>query len=72
MSGRPGYVNPELTAHELRVVKLVVEGLENSEIAASLGCRSETVKTHMRMIRRKWDVHNRTQVAVKAVRLGIG
>lgn len=68
---RPGEMSGELSPYELRVVKLVAEGLENSEIAASLGKSTETVKTHMRSVRQKWHLRNRTQIAVRAVRSGI-
>ncbi len=60
-----------LSQRELDVLKLVVEGLSNQEIAERLVVSVETVKTHMRHIMEKLAVSDRTQAAVKAMREGI-
>ncbi|CAN5590048.1 response regulator transcription factor [soil metagenome] len=60
-----------LSQRELEVLKLVVEGLSNQEIADKLILSVETVKTHMRHIMEKLAVSDRTQAAVKAMREGL-
>lgn len=60
-----------LSVRELEVLKLVVEGLSNQEIANKLFLSLETVKTHMRRIMDKLVVSDRTQAAVKAMRNGL-
>ncbi|MBZ0187521.1 MAG: response regulator transcription factor [Candidatus Obscuribacterales bacterium] len=60
-----------LTKRELEVLKLVVNGNSNQEIADKLVLSVETVKTHMRHIMEKLRVSDRTQAAVKAMREGL-
>lgn len=60
-----------LSARELEVVALLVEGLTNQEMARRLIVSPETVKTHMRHIMDKLAVSDRTQAAVKAVEHGL-
>lgn len=60
-----------LSQRELDVLRLVVEGLSNQEIADRLILSVETVKTHMRHIMEKMAVSDRTQAAVKAMREGL-
>jgi len=60
-----------LSQRELDVLRLVVEGLSNQEIADRLILSVETIKTHMRHIMEKLAVSDRTQAAVKAMREGL-
>ncbi len=60
-----------LSEREFEVLKLLVDGLTNQEMAARLFVSVETIKTHMRHIMEKLAVSDRTQAAVKAVRKGI-
>ena len=60
-----------LSQRELDVLRLVVEGLSNQEIAGRLILSVETIKTHMRHIMEKLAVSDRTQAAVKAMRSGL-
>jgi NarL family two-component system response regulator LiaR len=60
-----------LSQRELDVLRLVVEGLSNQEIATRLILSVETIKTHMRHIMEKMAVSDRTQAAVKAMREGL-
>jgi DNA-binding NarL/FixJ family response regulator len=60
-----------LSQRELDVLRLVVDGLSNQEIADRLVLSVETVKTHMRHIMEKLAVSDRTQAAVKAMREGL-
>ena len=61
----------DLTEQELRVLKLVAEGLDNSSIAVSLGVSRNTVKTHVHNIFSKLGVSDRTQAAILAMRMGL-
>lgn len=60
-----------LTKRELEVLKQVVDGRTNQEIADGLFISIETVKTHMRHIMEKLRVTDRTQAAVKAMKEGL-
>ena len=60
-----------LSQRELEILKLIVEGLSNTEIAASLYLSPNTVKTHVRGIMNKLAVDDRVQAAVVALRSGI-
>lgn len=60
-----------LSERELEVLKLVVDGKSNQEIANKLFVTLATVKTHVRSILNKMSVDDRTQAAVKAMREGI-
>lgn len=61
----------ELSARELDVLRLVVAGCENGEIATRLHLSPSTIKHHVSSTLEKLGVENRIQAAVMAVRLGI-
>ena len=65
----PPIVN--LSKRELEVLKLLVEGQSNPEIAASLYLSPSTVKAHIRNIMNKLAVDDRVQAAVVALRSGL-
>jgi DNA-binding NarL/FixJ family response regulator len=60
-----------LSQRELEVLKLMVEGKSNPEIAAELYLSPNTVKTHIRGIMNKLAVDDRVQAAVVALRTGL-
>ena len=60
-----------LSARELEVLKLIVDGLSNQEIADKLIISLATAKTHVRNILNKLAVDDRTQAAVHAMRRGL-
>lgn len=60
-----------LTPRELQVLRLVVEGQTNHEIAGALSIGSGTVKSHVEHIIAKLGAADRTQAAVRAVQLGL-
>ena len=59
---------PPLTPRELDVLRLVVEGFANKEIARQLVITEKTVKTHVSRILDKLGVPDRTGAAVTALR----
>jgi DNA-binding NarL/FixJ family response regulator len=62
---------PELSARELEVLNLIVQGSSNKQIAFSLSIAEHTVKNHVKSILSKLDVDDRTQAATAAIRRGI-
>ncbi|NJL54775.1 response regulator transcription factor [bacterium] len=62
---------PQLSARELEVLKLIVEGYTNREIASMLFLSFSTVKHYIRNIMNKLSVDDRVQVAVVALRSGL-
>ncbi len=66
----PVYVEP-LSPRELEVLRLIVNGLSNQEIANKLIISLPTAKTHVRNILNKLAVDDRTQAAVHAMRRGL-
>jgi two-component system, NarL family, response regulator LiaR len=61
----------QLSPRELEVLKLMVEGRSNPEIATALYLSPNTVKTHVRGIMNKLAVDDRVQAAVVALRAGL-
>lgn len=61
----------QLSQRELDVLKLIVEGYSNQEIAAALYLSPNTIKTHIRRIMHKLAVDDRVQAAVVALRTGL-
>ncbi len=60
---RPAFGWNSLTPTELQVAELVARGLTNPQIGLRLLISRETVKTHLRHIFIKIDVHSRAQLA---------
>lgn len=63
------YLAP-LSAREMEVLRLMVAGLSNKEIAYRLGISHQTVKNHVTAILDKLGVADRTQATVYALRRG--
>ncbi len=61
----------QLSPRELEVLKLMVEGRSNPEIATVLYLSPNTIKTHVRGIMNKLAVDDRVQAAVVALRAGL-
>lgn len=59
-----------LTAREMEVLRLIVDGLSNPEIAERLTITKATAKAHVHSILQKLCVDDRTQAAVLAMRQG--
>lgn len=60
-----------LSPRELDVLRLVVEGMTNKDIGSVLYITEDTAKKHVQNIIAKMQVSDRTQAAVKALRLGL-
>lgn len=56
----------QLTQREQDVVQLAAKGYTNPEIADGLGVSIATVKRHLANVMIKWNVRNRTNVALEA------
>lgn len=63
--------NPALTERETDVLKLIVGGNSNKEIASALFISEATVKTHINNLLGKLGVTDRTQAATTALQRGI-
>lgn len=61
----------ELTDRELEILKLIAQGLDNSEIADHLCLSEKTVKGYVSNILSKLHLKNRTQVAIYAWQKGL-
>jgi DNA-binding NarL/FixJ family response regulator len=64
-------LQPDLTARELDVLRLIAKGMRNKEIAARLGIGEETTQGHVKNILLKFGLHDRTEAVAVAVRRGI-
>jgi DNA-binding NarL/FixJ family response regulator len=64
----PAKPDCDLTPHELRLLKLLVEGHSYKTAAAELGSSVNTIGFHMRNIYRKLQVHSKSEAVVKAMR----
>jgi NarL family two-component system response regulator LiaR len=60
----------DVTKRELDVIRLVVAGLSNQEIADDLGLSARTVQAHIASAMAKTGARTRTQLAVCALRRG--
>ncbi len=60
-----------LTAREREVMRLLVEGLSNKEVAATLGISVKTAEHHRGNLMRKLDLQNPVELVRYASRLGL-
>lgn len=64
-------VNHEFTDREIEVLRELVTGDSNTEIAKRLEISPETVKSHIRSMLKKTGFHTRTELATEARVIGI-
>ncbi|MGH9763468.1 MAG: LuxR C-terminal-related transcriptional regulator, partial [Blastocatellia bacterium] len=64
----PERADYQLTPHELRLLKLLVEGHNYKTAAAELGVSFHTIHFHMRNIYTKLQVHSKSEAVSKALR----
>ena len=62
---------PHLSPRERAILRLIVDGYSNGEIAGRLECATATVHTHVVNLFRKLGVHDRVSAAVSALRCGL-
>jgi DNA-binding NarL/FixJ family response regulator len=63
----PEKVDYDLTPHETRLLKLLVEGHNYTTAAEELGVSYNTIKFHMRHIYEKLQVHSKSEAVAKAL-----
>ena len=63
----PERVDYDLTPHETRILKLIVDGYNFTTAAKKLGVSYNTVKFHMTNIYGKLQVHSKTDAVAKAL-----
>ncbi len=64
-------IRPSLTPRELDVLRLVSRGRSNKEIASAMFITEETVKSHMKGLFHKLDVHDRAEAVSTALQRGL-
>ncbi len=60
--------NIRFSSRELEVLRFLVEGYSNKQIAATLHLSPNTIKTHVRSLMNKLGVNHRLQIVVLALR----
>ena len=61
----------ELTKRELEILRLIIQGLSNKQIAYTVGIATYTVNNHVKSILGKLGASDRTQAATSAIARGI-
>jgi two-component system nitrate/nitrite response regulator NarL len=64
-------VKERLNPRELEILKILSHGQTLTSIARELHISKNTVKTHLKNLYRKIDVHNRKEACVKASEAGL-
>jgi DNA-binding NarL/FixJ family response regulator len=62
---------PALTAREIEVLQLIVEGKSNKEIAGILGLSANTVAVHRANVMQTLGIHNTAELVLYAIRQGL-
>lgn len=62
---------PELSVREIQVLRLLLNGKQNKEIAGALDISEKTVKHYMTVLMQKFNARNRTEVVLAAQALQI-
>lgn len=63
--------NEKLTTRELEILKLLVKGISNRDIANALGLERNTVRSHLATIFSKLRVSSRTEAVTVGLRSGL-
>jgi DNA-binding NarL/FixJ family response regulator len=64
----PEHADYDLTPHELRLLRLLVEGHNFKSAAAELGVTTHAITFHMRRVYDKLQVHSKSEAVGKALR----
>ena len=60
-----------LTPHELRLLRLLIDGHNYKTAAVELGVSINTIGFHIRHIYEKLQVHSKSEAVAKALRMGL-
>ena len=71
LSAKDGEIKSKMTPRELEVLDFLAEGQSNKDIADEMNISIYTVKRHVSGIIEKLAVADRTQAAVKALKIGL-
>jgi two-component system NarL family response regulator len=63
--------NPDLSPREAEVLRLVIKGLSNHDVAAALKITHSTAKAHVARILEKLNVATRAEASTEALRRGL-
>ena len=66
-----GYSSVGLSDREVRILRLLADGLETREIAAALAYSESTVKKDLHVLITRFHLRNRTQAVAFAIRAGV-
>lgn len=69
--GEQTHLLDTLTQRERQVLALIAQGLDNRTVADRLGVEYGTVRSHVRNLIAKLEVHNKMQAIVRAAQLGL-
>jgi DNA-binding NarL/FixJ family response regulator len=67
----PEHGDDQLTPHELRLLKLIVDGHSYKTAASKLGVSVKTISFHLQKIYEKLQVHSKSEAVAKAFRKGL-
>ena len=67
----PGDGQSALSARELQVLRLMADGMDNTQISSELEISLFTVRNHIRNVRQKLDAGTKLEAVVNAVKLGL-
>jgi DNA-binding NarL/FixJ family response regulator len=67
----PKQVDYNLTPHETRLLKMLIEGHNYKTAAAALSLSVNTISFHMRHIYEKLQVHSKSEAVAKALKSGL-
>ncbi len=67
----PERADYDLTPHEQRLLRLLVEGHSYQSAAEVLGCSYHTVNSHLKKIYSKLQVHSKSEAVAKSLREGM-
>jgi DNA-binding NarL/FixJ family response regulator len=67
----PSEPEHDLTPHEMRLLRLLIEGHSYKTAAAELKVSVNTISFHIRHIYEKLQVHSKSEAVAKALRLGL-
>jgi DNA-binding NarL/FixJ family response regulator len=71
LEGLASMPRTQLTAREVEVLQLIVQGKSNKEIAAVLGLSANTVNVHRANLMQTLGIHNTAELVLYAIRQGL-